>query len=58
MALKLEMQGQTCGPFVNEYTARDLIMCALGCGADSDGKTDLDYVHEKQVKILLIFAAI
>ncbi|MDR8525632.1 MaoC/PaaZ C-terminal domain-containing protein [Shewanella fidelis] len=57
MALKLEMQGQTYGPFVNEYTARDVMLFALGCGAGSDGKTDLDYVYEKQLKVLPIFAA-
>jgi acyl dehydratase len=57
MALKLDMQGKTYGPFEREYTFRDLILFALGCGAGADGKTDLQYVYEKNLKILPIFAA-
>ncbi|MBW7983659.1 MaoC/PaaZ C-terminal domain-containing protein [Enterobacillus tribolii] len=57
MALKLDMQGKTYGPFVREYTFRDLILFALGCGAGQDGITDLEYVYEKDLKILPMFAA-
>lgn len=57
MALKLDMQGKTYGPFVRDYNFKDLILFALGCGAGSDGITDLEYVYEKDMKILPMFAA-
>lgn len=57
MALKLDMQGKTYGPFVRTYTFRELSLFALGCGAGYDGKTDLEYVYEKDMKILPMFAA-
>lgn len=57
MALKLDMQGKTYGPFEREYTFKDLILFALGCGAGADGRTDLEYVYEKDLKILPMFAA-
>ena len=39
---------------------KDLEICALGCGADWDGKTDLEYVNEHdaenpRLKVLPIF---
>ena len=46
MAISTEIVGKTFGPFVREYTFRDLEICALGCGAGWDGVTDLDYVNE------------
>ncbi|MGI2259658.1 MaoC/PaaZ C-terminal domain-containing protein [Shewanella sp. GXUN23E] len=58
MALKLEMQGQTYGPFINEYSQRDLMLFGLGCGAGFDGQTDLQYVYEKHLKVLPMFAAV
>ncbi|MCW7754573.1 MaoC/PaaZ C-terminal domain-containing protein [Desulfobotulus sp. H1] len=57
MALKLDMQGKTYGPFVRKYDFRELILFALGCGAGADGKTDLAYVYEKDLKVLPMFAA-
>ncbi len=57
MALKLDMVGQTYGPFIYNYNFRDLILFALGCGAGYDGKTDLKYVYEKDQKILPMIAA-
>lgn len=57
MAIKTEMVGQTFGPFITEYTFRDMILFALGCGAGYDGKTDLQYVYEKDMKILPMFGA-
>lgn len=57
MAIKMEMVGQTFGPFERDYNFKDLILFALGCGAASDGRTDLEYVYEKDLKILPIFAA-
>ncbi len=57
MALKLDMVGKTYGPFVNEYDIRDVILFGLGCGAGYDGKTDLEYVYEKDLKVLPTFAA-
>ncbi|NKF49105.1 3-alpha,7-alpha,12-alpha-trihydroxy-5-beta-cholest-24-enoyl-CoA hydratase [Shewanella sp. WXL01] len=55
MKLKLDMQGQTFGPFINEYTERDLMLFALGCGAGLNGKDELQYVYEKDLKVLPIF---
>jgi acyl dehydratase len=57
MAIRMEMVGQTFGPFEREYNFKDLILFALGCGAGVDGKTDLEYVYEKDLKILPMFAA-
>jgi acyl dehydratase len=57
MALKLDMVGKTFGPFVHEYTFKDMILFALGCGAGADGITDLEYVYEKDLKILPIYGA-
>lgn len=57
MAIKMEMVGQTFGPFEREYDFRELMLLGLGCGAGADGKTDLEYVYEKDLKILPIFGA-
>lgn len=57
MAIKTEMVGQTFGPFEREYDFRELMLLGLGCGAGADGKTDLEYVYEKDLKILPIFGA-
>lgn len=57
MALKLDMQGKTYGPFERTYDFKDLILFGLGCGAGFDGRTDLQYVYEKNLKILPMFAA-
>ena len=47
MAISTEIVGRTFGPlFVRDYTFKDLEICALGCGAGWDGKTDLEYVNE------------
>ncbi len=44
--IKTEMVGQTFGPFIRDYTFRDLELFALGCGAGIDGKEDLVYINE------------
>ena len=46
MAINTEMVGQTFGPFVRDYTFRDLELFALGCGAGIDGKDGLEYLNE------------
>ena len=46
MAISTEIVGKQFGPFVREYTFKDLEICALGCNAAYDGKTDLIYVNE------------
>jgi hypothetical protein len=51
------MVGQTFGPFVKEYTFKDLILFALGSGAGIDGKKGLEYVYEKDLKALPTIAA-
>ncbi|MEC4176875.1 MaoC/PaaZ C-terminal domain-containing protein [Adlercreutzia sp. R7] len=60
MTVSTEIVGRTFGPFVRDYTFRDLEICALGCGAGWDGRTDLEYVNEHdatnpQLKVLPIF---
>ncbi|MDR3053353.1 MAG: hypothetical protein LBU48_05790 [Coriobacteriales bacterium] len=60
MTISTEIVGKEFGPFVREYTFRDLEICALGCGAGFDGKTDLEYInevdpHNPQLKVLPIF---
>ena len=41
MAISTEIVGKTFGPFVRDYTFKDLEICALGCGAGWDGRMDL-----------------
>ena len=41
MAISTEIVGKTFGPFVRDYTFKDLEICALGCGAGWDGRVDL-----------------
>lgn len=60
MAISTEIVGKEFGPFVKEYTFKDLEICALGCGAAYDGKVDLEYVnehdaHNPSLKVLPIF---
>lgn len=60
MAISTEIVGKEFGPFVREYTFKDLEICALGCNAGYDGKTDLEYVNEgdaanPDLKVLPIF---
>ena len=61
MAISTEIVGKTFGPFVRDYTFKDLEICALGCGAGWDGRVDLEYVNEHDakspdLKVLPIFA--
>jgi hypothetical protein len=60
MAISTEIVGKEFGPFVRDYDFKDLEICALGCGAAFDGKTDLEYVNEHDqdnpsLKVLPIF---
>ena len=60
--IKTEMVGQTYGPFVRDYTFRDLELFALGCGAGIDGKDGLEYLNEHderkpQLAVLPMFGA-
>lgn len=60
MAISTEIIGKEFGPFVRSYTFKDLEICALGCNAAFDGKTDLEYVNEHdadnpELKVLPIF---
>ena len=62
MSIKTEMVGQTFGPFVRDYTFRDLELFALGCGAGIDGKDGLEYLNERderepKLKVLPMFGA-
>lgn len=50
MAISTEIVGLEFGPFIYEYDFRDLEICALGCGAGFDGRTDLEYVNEHDAK--------
>jgi acyl dehydratase len=60
--IKIEMVGQTFGPFVREHTFRDLELFALGCGAGIDGQDDLIYLNEHDeraptLKVLPMYGA-
>ncbi|MDR0489082.1 MAG: 3-alpha,7-alpha,12-alpha-trihydroxy-5-beta-cholest-24-enoyl-CoA hydratase [Propionibacteriaceae bacterium] len=60
--INTEMVGQTFGPFIREYTFRDLELFALGCGAGIDGKQDLIYINEHderdpKLQVLPMYAA-
>lgn len=57
MAINTDMVGQWFGPFETEYTFKDLILFALGSGCGIDGRTDLEYAYEKDLKVLPTFAA-
>ena len=50
MAISTEIVGKTFGPFVRDYTFKDLEICALGCGCAWDGRVDLEYVNEHDAK--------
>lgn len=56
-AIRTDMVGQTFGPFERTYDWKALSVFALGSGAAYDGKTDLQYVYEKNMKMLPTFAA-
>lgn len=60
MTVSADIVGQTFGPFVRDYDFRDLEICAMGCGAGWDGRTDLEYVNEHDaqnpsLKVLPVF---
>ena len=60
MTISTAIVGQTFGPFIRDYTFKDLEICALGCGAGWDGRVDLEYVNEgdaasPDLKVLPIF---
>ena len=57
MPINTDMVGQQFGPFVREYTHRDLSLFALGSGCAIDGRTDLEYVYEKDMLVLPTFGA-
>jgi len=61
-SINTDMVGQTFGPFVRDYTFRDLELFALGCGAGIDGHQDLIYLNEHDerdphLKVLPMFSA-
>ncbi len=53
MALNLDSIGIPIGPMVKDYTWKDAALYALGVGAGFD---DLDYVYEKQLKVIPSFS--
>ncbi|MFR5091470.1 MAG: 3-alpha,7-alpha,12-alpha-trihydroxy-5-beta-cholest-24-enoyl-CoA hydratase [Adlercreutzia equolifaciens] len=60
MAISTEIVGRTFGPFVRDYTFKDLEICALGCGARLGRKDRSEYVNEHdaenpRLKVLPIF---
>ena len=58
MALNIGMIGKTYGPFIKEYNFREAVLIALGCNAGFDGKTDIEYCYEKDLKLLPIYYAV
>ena len=62
MAISTEIVGKEFGPFVQEYTFKDLGSARWKRSAGFDGKTDLIYVNEgdaanPDLKVLPIFGA-
>jgi acyl dehydratase len=55
MALDLSAVGKTLPPSTYEYTDREVILYALGVGATTG---ELDFVYEKNLKVLPTFAVI
>lgn len=55
MALNVDRVGLTVGPETFSYDADDVILYALGVGAEEDG---LDYVYEKNLQVLPGFATV
>ncbi|MBN2497458.1 MAG: SDR family NAD(P)-dependent oxidoreductase [Deltaproteobacteria bacterium] len=53
MALDLDSIGRPIGPVERDYDWKDAVLYALGVGAGSD---ELDYVYEKQLKVLPSFS--
>ncbi len=53
MALNFDAVGKKLGPVTKIYDQQDVILYALGVGA---GFTDLDYVYEKNLKVIPSFA--
>jgi len=53
MSLNLEVVGKRFGPMTYSYRQDDVILYALGVGA---GVNELDYVYEKNLKVLPTFA--
>jgi acyl dehydratase len=47
--------GQKLEPIVHEYTERDVMLYALGVGC---GREDLDFVYERDLKVLPTFAVV
>jgi NAD(P)-dependent dehydrogenase (short-subunit alcohol dehydrogenase family)/acyl dehydratase/putative sterol carrier protein len=54
MALNLNAIGKKIGPMTREYTWKDIALYALGVGA---GFEELEYVYEKELKVIPSFAA-
>ena len=55
MAISTEIVGKTFGPFVRDYTFKDLEICALGCGAGWDGRVDLELTKAMRKTLSLRF---
>lgn len=53
MTLDLNAVGKPLGPFVKAYQWKDVVLYALGVGA---GFSELEYCHEKRLKVLPTFA--
>ncbi len=53
MALDLNAVGRGIGPFVREYSWRDVILYALAVGG---GSSEMEYCYEKELKILPTFS--
>ena len=53
MALNTDAVGTEAGPFVKEYTWKDIVLYALGVGAGFD---ELTYVYERDLQVIPTFA--
>ena len=53
MPLNVDAIGKKIGPLAKEYTWKDVVLYALGIGA---GFHEIDYVHEKRLKVIPTFS--
>ena len=55
MAINMDILGKEFGPVTRDYTWKDLALYALGVGA---GSNELEYVYEKDIKVIPSFAVL
>lgn len=57
MTINTDLIGRIYGPYETQYDLNDLLAFGVGSGAAQDGKTDLDWAFEKDLKVNPVFLA-